>query len=83
MYCENKSFACDVNVNGSKNVKNQWEKCPANPASKSKWKQVQLVFDFDGDEGEAQVKIWVLNLNEARDVIRYNRSMHRVEIWCS
>ena len=29
------------------------------------------MFDFDGDEGEAQVKIWVLNLNEARDALAY------------
>ena len=35
MYCENKTFSCDVNVNGSKNVKIYWKKCPTNPANKS------------------------------------------------
>lgn len=46
-YCDNKTFAADCNVNGSKNVKYHWEKCPANPAYKSKGgKQTELVFDF-------------------------------------
>ena len=71
MYCENKTFAYDINVNGSKNVKNYRKKCPIDPANKSKGKQAESVFDFDGDEGEAQVKIWVLNLNEARDALAY------------
>ncbi|XP_021770816.1 uncharacterized protein LOC110735003 [Chenopodium quinoa] len=71
MYCENKTFACDVNVNGSKNVKNHWQGCPANPKNKIRGKQTEIAFDHDVDVGQDKMKAWALNVDDARDALAY------------
>jgi len=43
-------------------------KCPDIPNNQSKQTQTQLVFDKDqNNEGEAELKSWVLNRHESRD----------------
>ncbi|KAK9735040.1 hypothetical protein RND81_04G179600 [Saponaria officinalis] len=74
IYCENKNFASDGNKNGSKNIRNNWNICPANPdapINKSKGKQTELVFDRMGNDGEGQLRGWTLNLNEVREAVVY------------
>uniref|UniRef100_A0A803MLD9 Transposase n=1 Tax=Chenopodium quinoa TaxID=63459 RepID=A0A803MLD9_CHEQI len=71
MYCENKTFACDVNINGSKNVKNHWQTCPANPKNKTRGKQKEIAFDHDVEVGQDKMKAWALNIDDARDSLAY------------
>uniref|UniRef100_A0A803MR43 Transposase n=1 Tax=Chenopodium quinoa TaxID=63459 RepID=A0A803MR43_CHEQI len=71
MYCENKTFSCDVNIIGSKNVKNHWQSCPANPKNKTRGKQTEIAFDHDVEVGQDKMKAWVLNIDDARDDLAY------------
>lgn len=50
-FCKDKSYACDSNKVGNKNVRNLFNNCPENLANKGKGKQTQLVLDNMGDNG--------------------------------
>ncbi|KAK9741788.1 hypothetical protein RND81_03G128300 [Saponaria officinalis] len=74
LYCIKKIFASDGNKNGSKNIKNHWLVCPANPdapVNKSKNRQSELVFDRSTDEGAGKLRGWTLNLDEVREAVVY------------
>lgn len=71
-YCDDRTFACDANANGSKNIKNHWEKCPSNPANHSKGKQTELILEPRGEgeaDKDARMRNWTLNLNEVREAL--------------
>lgn len=56
--------------NGTKNLKNHWPICPENPSNQTKgMTQTQLAFVKGENEGEAQLKSWVLNPHDARDAL--------------
>lgn len=74
-YCD-KTFACESNVNGSKNVKSHVDRCLANPLNKDKGKgkQSELFFqqengDKVGDDCEGKLKYGTFNMKDVREAL--------------